>query len=101
MSGGLAQEVWVKGVRYANEQTVDPKVNTRDPCHQPTDGARERGPRAVGERVHDREAQAGHRHDEDEQHRDPGRHARERTHVGPCNIGERAAAAPHRRPEPE
>ena len=60
---------------------------------------RERAPRALGERVDDREAEAGERDDDDEEDGDGGGRAGDRADLGPRDLGQRAAAAPRRRPQ--
>ena len=60
---------------------------------------RERAPRAVLERVDDREAEAGERDDDDEQDGDGGGGAGDRADLGARDVGERAPAAARRRPQ--
>ena len=76
-------------------------VEAHDERQRDRDEDREGGPGALRERVDDDDAEARHRDDQHEQNGNGRRDAGKRTDFRARDVGQRSAAAPHRRPQPE
>ena len=66
-------------------------VQTHEQRERNRDGDREHAPRALGERIDERESDPGERDDDDEEDGDAGRESGDRTNFRARNLGERRA----------